>query len=196
MKRHIIWLVVGLIVLVMALLGLKSLDDKIKMPLSNNSNDNTVIVIDNSTEEAAAVDKLILAIDEPITLDSELAIQLARDEYEALSDEAKAKVENLDLLLAAERELTNLKMVVDGDNENEEKPDLVSTELKIGDIVTFTGGDVYSASQSEDPANTISNPSVGKVTHIAEGALHPYHVISEDGGGVYGWVDASSVEIK
>ena len=62
----------------------------------------------------------------------------------------------------------------------------------VGDIVQFTGGAVYSASNATAAASTRS-ASRCKVTATAPGAKHPFHCISQDGKGVYGWVDASSI---
>mgnify|MGYP002264999694 CR=1 FL=1 len=38
-------------------------------------------------------------------------------------------------------------------------------------------------------------PGKAKVTVIAKGAKHPYHLVKEAGGGstVYGWVDAADI---
>ena len=65
-------------------------------------------------------------------------------------------------------------------------------KYNVGDIVTFNGGPVYKSSTA------VSTPTTGaaskcKVTVVANGAAHPYHCISEDGKGVYGWVDAANV---
>ena len=69
-----------------------------------------------------------------------------------------------------------------------------STSGKIdkGDIVQFAGGAVYSASNATAAAST-RGASKCKVTATALGAKHPFHCISEDGKGVYGWVDAAAV---
>ena len=69
-----------------------------------------------------------------------------------------------------------------------------STSGKIdkGDIVQFAGGAVYSASNATAAAST-RGASKCKVTATAPGAKHPFHCISEDGKGVYGWVDAAAV---
>ena len=61
-----------------------------------------------------------------------------------------------------------------------------------GDIVQFTGGKVY-ASSTATAASSTRNASKCKVTATAPGAKHPYHCVSEDGKGVYGWVDAAAV---
>ena len=69
-----------------------------------------------------------------------------------------------------------------------------STSGKIdkGDIVQFAGGAVYSASNATAAAST-RGASKCKVTATAPGAKHPFHCISQDGKGVYGWVDAAAV---
>ena len=69
-----------------------------------------------------------------------------------------------------------------------------STNGKIdkGDIVQFAGGAVYSASNATAAAST-RGASKCKVTATAPGAKHPFHCISQDGKGVYGWVDAAAV---
>lgn len=72
-------------------------------------------------------------------------------------------------------------------------PEQPTTGLKVGDIVNFAGGLHYSSSK----ASTGSKVSAGtaKITQIAAGAKHPYHVISEDKkkSSVYGWVDTSTI---
>lgn len=64
--------------------------------------------------------------------------------------------------------------------------------IKVGDIVQFAGGKVYASSTATAAAST-RGASRCKVTVTAPGAKHPYHCISEDGKGVYGWVDAAAV---
>lgn len=68
-----------------------------------------------------------------------------------------------------------------------------TTGLKVGDEVSFAGGLHYSSSQ----ANKGSKVSAGtaKITKLAAGAKHPYHIISTDKkkSSVYGWVDAANV---
>lgn len=71
------------------------------------------------------------------------------------------------------------------------KPD-TSGKIETGDIVQFAGGAVYSASNTTAAAST-RGVSRCKVTNTATGAKHPYHCISQDGKGVYGWVDAAAV---
>lgn len=74
-----------------------------------------------------------------------------------------------------------------------------STSLKfaVGDIVNFAGGNHYAS------AGASSGPSVkaskAKVTAVSVGNKHPYHLraVNDAGafisGGVYGWVDESTV---
>ena len=64
--------------------------------------------------------------------------------------------------------------------------------VKVGDIVQFTGGSVYVSSTATKAAAT-RGASKCKVT-IANSNTHPYHLISQDGKGVYGWVDSSCVK--
>lgn len=69
-----------------------------------------------------------------------------------------------------------------------------TSDLKIGDIVQFKGGVHYASSNATADAGT---PKAGaaKVTVIAKGAKHPYHLVHTDKQStVYGWVDADLVE--
>ena len=74
------------------------------------------------------------------------------------------------------------------------EPSKPSTDGKIekGDIVQFAGGKVYASSTATAAAST-RGASRCKVTVTAPGAKHPFHCISEDGKGVYGWIDAAAV---
>lgn len=72
-------------------------------------------------------------------------------------------------------------------------PTAGSTGLKVGDVVTFTGTAHYSsAAATTGPA---CKPGKAKVTAIAAGKAHPYHLVAVSGGGstVYGWVNAKDV---
>lgn len=65
---------------------------------------------DNSNREAIeAVENLIAAISEPVTLDSESSIIAAREAYDALNNVQKTEVANYDVLVAAEKVLAELK---------------------------------------------------------------------------------------
>lgn len=67
-----------------------------------------------------------------------------------------------------------------------------STTIKVGDIVQFKGGGVY-ASASAAKASATRGESCCKVTITNSAGKHPYHLVSEDGKGVYGWVDSVNV---
>lgn len=71
------------------------------------------------------------------------------------------------------------------------------SSIKVGDIVIFTGGNVYVSSDAKNPAAK-RNKSTCKVTLIANYSysVHQYHLISTDGGRVYGWVDKSNIQTK
>ena len=74
------------------------------------------------------------------------------------------------------------------------KTETVTTkgEVKVGNIVQFKGGPVYISSMAAEPTVT-RGASKCKCT-IANSNAHPYHLISQDGAKVYGWVNASDVE--
>lgn len=73
-------------------------------------------------------------------------------------------------------------------------PDKPSVFCK-GDVVQFTGGYHYAASGAKTAVGVPRKAGRAKVTGVAKGAKHPYHVIAVAGGGsnVYGWVDAEEV---
>lgn len=66
-------------------------------------------------------------------------------------------------------------------------------DLKVGDIVEFTGDTHYTNSNAATGVKC--KPGTAKITSITKGAKHPYHLIKEAGGGstVYGWVDAADI---
>lgn len=63
--------------------------------------------------------------------------------------------------------------------------------LPIGAVVNFSGGKQYGASNSD--IGYPAKAGVVKISIRAKGTLHPYHVISVDGSGVYGWVNSSTL---
>ena len=67
--------------------------------------------------------------------------------------------------------------------------------ITVGSIVVFKGGAVYVSSDAKKKAAT-RNRSTCKVTKIntKSWAVHQYHLISTDGGKVYGWVDKANIE--
>lgn len=67
--------------------------------------------------------------------------------------------------------------------------------ISVGATVVFKGGPVYVSSDAKKAAATRGR-STCKCTIISTQAwsIHPYHLISSDGGKVYGWVDKANVE--
>lgn len=68
--------------------------------------------------------------------------------------------------------------------------------LAVGDVVTFTGTKHYVSSNAVNGKSC--KPGKAKVTAVAKGAKHPYHLIKTPGGGssVYGWVDAADIAVE
>lgn len=62
----------------------------------------------------------------------------------------------------------------------------------IGDIVDFSGGTHYVSSTATTPTGGNRTAGTAKITNIAKGAAHPYHLIGET-SNVYGWVDESQI---
>lgn len=67
--------------------------------------------------------------------------------------------------------------------------------IKVGDKVVFKGGPVYVSSDAKKAAATRGR-STCKCTKIStkSWSIHQYHLISTDGGKVYGWVDKANIE--
>ena len=74
----------------------------------------------------------------------------------------------------------------------ETKTETVVSDIKVGNVVQFKGGPVYISSTATEPTVT-RGASKCKCT-AANKKSHPYHLISQDGKKVYGWVNASDVE--
>ena len=68
-----------------------------------------------------------------------------------------------------------------------------SGTIAVGDEVNFTGTKHYYSSTSATGSSCKGGKA--KVTAIAPGAKHPYHLVKVSGGGatVYGWVDAADI---
>lgn len=65
-----------------------------------------------------------------------------------------------------------------------------SKDYKVGDIVQFNGGYHYISSTASNPTGTECAAGPAKITLIAKGAKHPWHLIHTDSSTrVYGWVD-------
>lgn len=68
------------------------------------------------------------------------------------------------------------------------------SEPSVGDVVKFKGTTHFSSSNSTKAV--ACKPGEAKVTAIAKGAKHPYHLQRTSGSSstVYGWVDAADIE--
>lgn len=63
----------------------------------------------------------------------------------------------------------------------------------VGDTVQFNGGYHYISSTATSPTGSKCSAGSAKITLIASGAAHPYHLIHTDSQSrVYGWVDADT----
>lgn len=63
-------------------------------------------------------------------------------------------------------------------------------EYKVGDVVQFNGGSHYISSTAGSPTGSPCAAGPAKITLIAKGAKHPWHLIHTDSSTrVYGWVD-------
>ena len=69
-----------------------------------------------------------------------------------------------------------------------------SASFAVGDVVNFTGTKHYSSSTAASAKSCKGGKA--KVTAVAPGKNHPYHLVRVTGGGatVYGWVDAADIE--
>lgn len=72
---------------------------------------------------------------------------------------------------------------------------VVSGDLKVGDVVNFTGTLHHTSSYTGAKALKCRSGKA-KITAISKGKAHPYHLVAVSGGGsnVYGWVDAEDIE--
>lgn len=77
-------------------------------------------------------------------------------------------------------------------DDTPDTPENTDGKIAVGATVNFAGGKVYASSTAKTAAAT-KGASVCKVTAAAYNAAHPYHCISQDGKGVYGWVEAADV---
>lgn len=77
-------------------------------------------------------------------------------------------------------------------------PGPAADNLKVGDLVDFTGGRHYASANAA--SGSTCKPGKAKLTQIYQPgqSKHPYHLIAVAGGGstVYGWVDAADISGK
>ena len=69
-----------------------------------------------------------------------------------------------------------------------------AADINVGDEVEFTGTRHYVSATATNASSC--KPGKAKVTAIAKGKAHPYHLIAASGGGstVYGWTDAADIK--
>lgn len=69
----------------------------------------------------------------------------------------------------------------------------ISGNLKVGDVVNFTGNKHWTSSNGT--AYSECKPGLAKVAYINKSGIHPYSLIRIPGQGstVYGWVNASNI---
>lgn len=83
-----------------------------------------------------------------------------------------------------------LKLNYANDLTKKGKSSTSNKEHKVGDIVYFNGGYNYISSTASDPTGSKCAAGPAKLTLIAKGAKHPWHIIHTDSSTrVYGWVD-------
>lgn len=90
------------------------------------------------------------------------------------------------------KHIMSLKLNYANDLAKEEKGggENTSKDYKVGDVVQFNGGYHYVSSTASNPTGSKCSAGSAKITLIAKGAKHPYHLIHTDSSTrVYGWVD-------
>lgn len=127
----------------------------------------------------AEVDAMISAIPFPVTAASADAAKAARAAYNALTESQK-------LLCKNEARLSEIEATIIS----------INTDYKENDLVVFVGGNIYEASNAEKVSSTEGKGSLCKITFVNENGLHKYHIISTDGRGVFGWVNAESIRMN
>lgn len=85
----------------------------------------------------------------------------------------------------------SLKLNYANDLAKEEKgAEDSSKDYKVGDVVQFNGGYHYVSSTASNHTGSKCAAGPAKITLIAKGAKHPWHLIHTDSSTrVYGWVD-------
>jgi N-acetylmuramoyl-L-alanine amidase len=101
--------------------------------------------------------------------------------------------ENLKAMAKAEADLIAEHYGLNKQSQPVEKPVADETDkvLKVGDVVIFTGSKHY---KSSDASHWVEcKPGVARITAIAPGKAHPYHLIRTDKVGPYGWVNEADI---
>ncbi len=86
-----------------------------------------------------------------------------------------------------------LKLNYANDLEKVGKSANTGKDYKVGDVVQFNGGYHYISSTAGKPTGSMCVAGPAKITLVAKGAKHPWHLIHTDRSTrVYGWVDEGS----
>lgn len=85
------------------------------------------------------------------------------------------------------------KSISSCDGLSQEEMATSENQYQIGDIVDFLGGYHYSNAQASISVGDKRKAGKAKITNIALGAQHPYHLIGQGESNVYGWVDSSAI---
>lgn len=75
--------------------------------------------------------------------------------------------------------------------EKPSEPTNEDKKITVGTVLNFSGGKQYAASEGD--VGYLAKPGKVRITLTAKGARHPYHAVSEDESGTYGWVDADTL---
>lgn len=188
MKKHILYIALGLLALIAIITTVLAIGGVVTLPVIGQPAIEQPAVSDSQPHgpTAAEVEALIDALPQPVTNADSIKVLIARLAYRELSTSQQAQVHNLSLLEAAEQILAEL-----GRKSSESGLTVIGVDSR----VTFTGGAVYASSRGTEPARQFEGTSTCRVTFYAEGAAHPFHLVSEDGSGVYGWVDENAVHL-
>ena len=186
MKKHVLYIALGVLALAAVAAVLLAVSGVVTLPFISRPAIKQPPAVERPTPHgmtAEEVETLITELPRPIAAEDAVLVFSARMAYRSLSAEEQAKVTNLALLEAAEQMLSDLG----------EKGSL--TVIGVDSRVIFSGGAVYASSRAEEPARQFEGESTCRVTYYAEGAPHPFHLVSEDGSGVYGWVDEAALRL-
>ena len=77
------------------------------------------------------------------------------------------------------------------EDTQESPPQENPSSFEVGDEVNFSGGSHYVSSDASKPAGGTRSAGTAKITNVAKGNAHPYHLIGKS-SNVYGWVDAGT----
>lgn len=184
MKKHILYIALGALALAAVIAVALAVGGVVTLPVISRPPVEQPAISEPTLQGITAdeVEAMIDALPDPVTAADSVRVLNARMAYRSLTAQQRQQVGNLALLEAAEQTLSEL---------GRESGSL--TVIGVDSRVVFTGGAVYATSRSTRPSRLLEGESVCRVTYYAEGAAHPFHLVSEDGSGVYGWVDENTL---